>query len=175
MSPDPSRIPDEFARRLVGHVDTIVHLYCRLLPGHDQQDVAQDALTALVEGWRAGSCPAEPLSWLVAVVRKIHARRCRVRWRDRGVISLSTGPGEDDAAPVVPACGADPWAELRQLLDDVTPPFSESDKAELLGLASGDGRGDLARDRGESVRTCERRLKKNLERLSFFLTPGKRC
>src|SRR5690606_16856578 len=55
-----SRIPEEFAARLAGHVDTVVHLYCRLLPDHDQKNLAQDALTALVERWRDESRrPAE--------------------------------------------------------------------------------------------------------------------
>ena len=175
MNPVPLPIPPHLAAELTTHVALVVRIYCRLLPDHDQKDVEQDALTALVERWRTSGPPHQPFSWLVAVIHKLHARRCRVRWRDRGHVSLSpsAGPQHDAPTAIELACHADLWTELAQLLDEVVPPLSEADKVELLAFASGESRRDLARDCGESVRTVERRLKRNLERVAFFATRGK--
>lgn len=149
----PPSIPNELAGELVLHVGRLVRLCCQSFPEHDRMDMAQDALVELVVRAHEGRPVQEPRSWLVAVIHNIRRMRCPARSRDRGALSLSSWPPDSQPeSPHEPACRADPWAELEPLLDDVLPPYSEEDKADLRAFAAGDTRHEIARARCEKVR-----------------------
>ena len=175
MSQVPPHIPDDLAARLLDHVSFVVRVYCRLFPDHDQKDLVQDAMIAFVERAKERASVDEPFTWLTAVVRNLHRERCRARSRDKAQVSLSRpdAAGDGETEPFQIACRSDPWAELIKLLAEVTPPFSEQEKAELLAIAAGQTRREIAVELGAKPVVVDARIKKNLERVRFFVERGK--
>lgn len=159
-------IPERIATQLVEHVDFAARIYCHLLGQHEREDVAQDALAALLERAHRNRPVREPNAWLVAVVRKLDAVRRRRRHRGRA-LRLS------DSTVQEPASRDDLWAKLEQLLEAVYPPYTEDEKDDLRALAAGRTRHEIARELGQKVRVVEARIKKSLERLKIFLGSGK--
>lgn len=147
----------------------IASAYRRILNEHDREDLAQDALVALLSRCQQGVLIRNPPAWLAQVMRNLAAMKRRAARHHPVALPTSDAEGDERAASWSFSCRPDPWATLEELLAAVNPGYTEQQKDLLRRLASGDRRRQIAAELGRSDDWVRAEVRKLLDRLRFFV------
>lgn len=165
MSREPARQEDP-SLGLLRHVQALVRTCGRTMPEHDAEDLAQEALLALVAYEEQWGPIANARTWLVPVVRNLNVerlRRLRVRERNRPV-------GSDfdldlDGSRTARGSDASDSGELETTLVDMSPALTPLEIKVALALAAGERRGWIVKSLGETPERIREVVKNLAEKL----------
>jgi len=140
--------------------------FCRGLAGGAEagDDVAQEALTALIRRWRKSGAPDSPASYAYAAARRIDRRR---RWRRRLFTPLE--PWAADRAPAAEAEALERGVALREALEALHCLAPGDREALLLSAVSGLGVEEASRCLGLSASAYKMRVHRARARLASRL------
>jgi RNA polymerase sigma-70 factor (ECF subfamily) len=146
--------------------------YCRARTGDPTlaEEVAQEALAALVSRWRSGEPPRSPEAFVFTVARRRAARQLRRR-RLTAPLDLLFGLRDPNPDPEIRARDRQHLGRVRRLLSELSP----RDREALLLAAAGDlDTATAARALGISKSAYKMRLhraRRRLDRLTGTVAP----
>lgn len=152
-------LSEELAAGLWYRALSMSEALCWWFTSHEREDIAGEALTALLAKLARRERVDDPVAWLCGALLKIRGMRAR---RKRREVQLSDAGWDSRQSRT-----DDPWATFEELLDNVAPHLCEADKEVLRWLAQGATRKSLALTLGVSPDAAERKIKKLLDRLRF--------